>query len=132
MRLVRNKEEFHKHLESCQRESLSSFGNSSVILERYLENPRHIEYQIFGDKHGNAVHLYERDCSIQRRHQKVIEEAPASDLGHSIREEMGEVAVRAAKAIGYVGKKMDVTSNCLTSLLTQEEMIIYINQVQAQ
>jgi len=103
MRLVHNKEEFHTNLESCQRESLSSFGNSSVILEKYLINPRHIEYQVFGDKFGNVVHLYERDCSIQRRHQKVIEEAPASDLSDEIRYEMGKVAVRAAKAIGYVG-----------------------------
>jgi len=103
MRLVHSKEEFHKHLESCQRESLSSFGNSSVIIEKYLTNPRHIEYQIFGDMYGNVVHLYERDCSIQRRHQKVIEEAPASDLSNDIRNEMGDVSVRAAKAIGYVG-----------------------------
>ena len=85
------------------RYSPRSFGDDKVLLERYLTAPRHVEVQIFGDTHGNAVHLHERDCSVQRRHQKVLEEAPAPGLDQKLRERMGEAAVLAAKAVGYVG-----------------------------
>src|SRR6185503_17684908 len=81
----------------------ASFGDDRVLLERYLTAPRHIEMQVFADTHGNAVHLFERDCSIQRRHQKVVEEAPPPALWPELRGERGEAAVKAAKAIGYVG-----------------------------
>ncbi|GMH77781.1 hypothetical protein TL16_g07531 [Triparma laevis f. inornata] len=103
MRLVHKPEDFLESLESCKRESINSFGDDKVLLERYLTAPRHVEVQIFGDTHGNAVHLHERDCSVQRRHQKVLEEAPAPGLDQKLRERMGEAAVLAAKAVGYVG-----------------------------
>jgi len=102
MRLVRDESEFLSALESCKRESQAAFGDTNVILERYLVHPRHIEIQIMADAHGNAVYLHERDCSLQRRHQKIIEEAPAIDLPLDIRRLMGETAVKAAKAVGYV------------------------------
>ena len=101
MRLVWKESEFLEALESCKRESQSSFGDSNVILERYLVHPRHIEIQVMADMHGNAVYLHERDCSLQRRHQKVIEEAP-SNLPEELRKMMGETAVKAAKAVHYV------------------------------
>ncbi len=101
MRLVMNEHEFLPALDSCRRESQAAFGDTNVILERYLVHPRHIEVQIMADHHGNAVYLHERDCSLQRRHQKIIEEAPASDLPLELRAHMGEVAVKAAKAVGY-------------------------------
>ncbi|GMI02803.1 hypothetical protein TrVE_jg10625 [Triparma verrucosa] len=103
MRLVHKPEDFLESLESCKRESINSFGDDKVLLERYLTAPRHVEVQIFGDTHGNAVHLHERDCSVQRRHQKVLEEAPAPGLDQTLRERMGEAAVKAAKAVNYVG-----------------------------
>ncbi len=103
MRKVENARAFKEALESAQREATSSFGDNTVLLEKYLENPRHIEIQIMADNHGNAVYLFERDCSIQRRHQKIIEEAPAIDLPSDLRRKMGETAVMAAKAIGYSG-----------------------------
>lgn len=102
MRLVCNESEFLDSLESCKRESNAAFGDTNVILERYLINPRHIEVQVMVDQYGNAVYLHERDCSLQRRHQKVIEEAPASYLSADFRAKMGEVAIKAAKAVGYV------------------------------
>lgn len=102
MRLVTKPSDFLDALQSCKREALSSFGNDSVILEKFLVNPRHVEVQICCDSHGNAVYLHERDCSVQRRHQKVVEEAPAPSLSEDLRRELGEVAVRAAKAVGYV------------------------------
>lgn len=77
MRIVRDRTEFSEMLTSAKRESLKSFNDDRVLLERYIQRPRHIEVQIFGDQHGNAVYLYERDCSVQRRHQKILEEAPA-------------------------------------------------------
>jgi 3-methylcrotonyl-CoA carboxylase alpha subunit len=89
--------------EACQREAASSFGDPRVLVERYLPTPRHVELQVFADKHGNAVYLYERDCSVQRRHQKVLEEAPAPGLAPSVRAAMGASAVQAALAVGYVG-----------------------------
>jgi 3-methylcrotonyl-CoA carboxylase alpha subunit len=101
MRVVREKKEFAAALEGAQREAKSSFGDGRVLIERYLERPRHIEMQVFGDTHGNVVHLFERDCSVQRRHQKVIEEAPAPSF--TKRNEMAQAAVAAAKAIHYTG-----------------------------
>lgn len=103
MRRVDNAGEFAGALESAMRESKAAFGDDRVLIERYMAKPRHIEIQVFADSHGNAVHLYERDCSIQRRHQKVIEEAPAPGIPRAMREKMGAAAVQAAKAIGYQG-----------------------------
>ena len=103
MRIVHKAAEFNESLTACQREALSSFGDDHVILEKYIEKPRHIEIQVFADTQGNCVHLFERDCSLQRRYQKVIEEAPAPNLAEDTRESMGQVAINAAKAIDYVG-----------------------------
>jgi 3-methylcrotonyl-CoA carboxylase alpha subunit len=103
MRLVEKAEDFADMLASCQREAASSFGNAHVLIEKYILSPRHIEVQVFGDTHGNVVHLFERDCSLQRRHQKVIEEAPAPGMDAATREELCCAAVRAAKAVDYVG-----------------------------
>jgi 3-methylcrotonyl-CoA carboxylase alpha subunit len=103
MRIVRAAADFADALESCRRESKAAFGDDRVLIERYLEHPRHIEIQVFADRHGNIVHLFERDCSIQRRHQKVLEEAPAPGLTKEQREAMGRVAIDAARAVGYVG-----------------------------
>ncbi|MCO7226844.1 acetyl/propionyl/methylcrotonyl-CoA carboxylase subunit alpha [Pleionea sp. CnH1-48] len=103
MRVVWNNDEFADSLASCKREALASFGDDKVLVEKYLTKPRHVEIQMFADTHGNALHLFERDCSVQRRHQKVIEEAPAPGLTPEQRSAMGDVAVKAAKAIGYVG-----------------------------
>jgi 3-methylcrotonyl-CoA carboxylase alpha subunit len=102
MRLVQNANDFLDALQACQRESLSSFGDDRVLLEKYLIQPRHVEVQVIADTHGNVVHLYERDCSLQRRHQKIIEEAPASDLSTALRQQLGEMGTRAAQAVGYV------------------------------
>ncbi|HEX3217011.1 MAG TPA: acetyl/propionyl/methylcrotonyl-CoA carboxylase subunit alpha [Aestuariivirgaceae bacterium] len=103
MRLVADPADFRPALESCQREALSAFGDPRVLIERFVSAPRHIEIQVFGDQHGNTVHLFERDCSLQRRHQKVIEEAPAPGMTPAMREAMGRAAVLAAKAVGYQG-----------------------------
>ncbi|MCQ9617885.1 acetyl/propionyl/methylcrotonyl-CoA carboxylase subunit alpha [Paenalcaligenes niemegkensis] len=103
MRIVEDVDTFNDALLSCQREAQSSFGNDHVLLERYLAKPRHIEIQVFADEHGNIVHLHERDCSVQRRHQKVIEEAPAPGISHTQREAMGAAAIAAARAVNYVG-----------------------------
>jgi 3-methylcrotonyl-CoA carboxylase alpha subunit len=103
MRRVDDAKSFAKALEGAQREARNAFGDERVLIEKYLVKPRHIEVQVFGDTHGNAVHLFERDCSIQRRHQKVIEEAPAPDMPESMRTAMGDAAVAAAKAIDYRG-----------------------------
>lgn len=103
MRIVNAPEEFEEALTSCRRESLASFGDDKMLIERYLTQPRHVELQIFADTHGNAVHLYERDCSIQRRHQKVLEEAPAPGMTEELRAQMSEAAINSAKAINYVG-----------------------------
>jgi 3-methylcrotonyl-CoA carboxylase alpha subunit len=101
MRVVRDRKEFAAALEGARREAKAAFGDERVLIERYLERPRHIEMQVFGDSQGNVVHLFERDCSVQRRHQKVIEEAPAPNFAK--RNEMGAAAVAAAKAIKYIG-----------------------------
>ncbi|MBA2932649.1 acetyl/propionyl/methylcrotonyl-CoA carboxylase subunit alpha [Sphingomonas sp. CGMCC 1.13654] len=103
MRKVDAAEDFADSLLSCRREAASSFGNDQVLLEKWVTNPRHIEVQVFGDTHGNVVHLFERDCSLQRRHQKVIEEAPAPGMDAETREAICQAAVRAAKAVDYVG-----------------------------
>ncbi len=103
MRKVDAAENFAADLESCQREAKASFGNDEVLLEKWITSPRHIEVQVFGDSHGNVVHLFERDCSLQRRHQKVIEEAPAPGMDEATREEICAAAVRAAKAVDYEG-----------------------------
>lgn len=103
MRLVEKREDFAAALASCQREAINSFGNDAVLIEKYVLRPRHIEIQVFGDTQGNVVYLFERDCSVQRRHQKVLEEAPAPGMTPALRAKMGEAAVAAAKAVGYVG-----------------------------
>lgn len=103
MRKVDNPEDFAEALGSARREAKSAFGDDRVLVEKYVSKPRHIEVQVFGDNHGNAVHLYERDCSLQRRHQKVIEEAPAPDITVEMRAAMTAAAVKAAKAINYSG-----------------------------
>ena len=103
MRRVDDPSDFADALASCQREAAASFGNAHVLIEKYIQTPRHIEVQVFGDTHGNIVHLFERDCSLQRRHQKVIEEAPAPGMDAETRERLCSAAVRAAKAVDYVG-----------------------------
>lgn len=103
MRLVEKSEDFAASLESCKREAINSFGNDAVLIEKYVLRPRHIEIQVFGDTQGNCVYLFERDCSVQRRHQKVLEEAPAPGMTPALRKQMGEAAVAAAKAVNYVG-----------------------------
>ncbi len=103
MRKVEDAADFADALASCQREATASFGNAHVLIEKYIQRPRHIEVQVFGDTHGNIVHLFERDCSLQRRHQKVIEEAPAPGMDEATREQLCAVAVLAAKAVDYVG-----------------------------
>ncbi|MGI9501308.1 MAG: acetyl/propionyl/methylcrotonyl-CoA carboxylase subunit alpha [Geminicoccaceae bacterium] len=103
MRRVDRRDAFREALESAAREAEASFGDGRCLLEKYLTKPRHIEIQLFGDDHGNVVHLFERDCSLQRRHQKVIEEAPAPGMTDAMRTTMGEAAVRAARAISYSG-----------------------------
>lgn len=103
MRKVDAAGDFAELLESCRREAAASFGNTQVLIEKYILSPRHIEVQVFGDTHGNVVHLFERDCSLQRRHQKVIEEAPAPGMDAETRAAVCDAAVRAAKAVDYVG-----------------------------
>ncbi len=102
MRVVQSRNEFNDALAGCKREALAAFGDDKVLIERYLTRPRHIEIQVFADRHGNCVHLFERDCSVQRRHQKVLEEAPAPAMTPERRAQMGAAAVAAARAIGYV------------------------------
>jgi acetyl-CoA carboxylase biotin carboxylase subunit len=103
MRVAEDPDDFVRSFQLARSEALSAFGNGDVYVEKYLTRPRHIEFQIMGDRHGNIVHLGERDCSVQRRHQKLIEEAPSPAVTQKMREEMGEAAVRGAKSIDYVG-----------------------------
>jgi 3-methylcrotonyl-CoA carboxylase alpha subunit len=103
MRVVEKAKQFDEALSSAKREAQAAFGNDKMLVEKFIGNPRHVEIQVFCDEHGNAVYLAERDCSVQRRHQKVIEEAPAPSMSSSTRQAMGEAAVRAAQAIDYVG-----------------------------
>jgi acetyl-CoA carboxylase biotin carboxylase subunit len=101
MRIVRDPDQLVTLMQAAQHEAGASFGDSSVYLEKYLEEPRHIEFQVMGDSHGNVVHLYERECSIQRRHQKLLEESPSMALDDELRERMAATAVKAAQAVGY-------------------------------
>lgn len=103
MRVVRQDGELDSAYRACRSEGTNYFGDGTVYIERFVTDPKHIEIQVFGDKYGHAVHLYERECSVQRRHQKIIEEAPSPSLNKELREKMGMAAVRAAKSIGYVG-----------------------------
>ncbi len=103
MRIVEKTGDFASALASCQREAINSFGDDAVLIEKYVQRPRHIEIQVFGDTQGNCVYLFERDCSVQRRHQKVLEEAPAPGMTEAMRKQMGEAAVAAARAVNYVG-----------------------------
>jgi len=103
MRIVNQAEDFDEALASCQREAKNSFSDDAVLIEKYVQRPRHIEIQVFGDSHGQLIHLHERDCSVQRRHQKVLEESPAPGLTEAMRQRMGAAAVAAAKAVNYVG-----------------------------
>jgi len=103
MRAVDRAEDFDAALASCKREAINSFGDDAVLIEKYVQRPRHIEIQVFGDSQGNYVYLFERDCSVQRRHQKVLEEAPAPGMTEALRRQMGEAAVAAARAVNYVG-----------------------------
>jgi len=103
MRKVERYADFEEALAAAQREALSAFGDARVLIEKYVSHPRHVELQVFGDRHGNVIHLGERDCSLQRRHQKVIEEAPAPGMSEALRAKMGAAAVAAAKAVGYQG-----------------------------
>ncbi len=101
MRIVEKPETIERHFKSAYDEALAAFGNGDLFVEKYLRNPKHIEFQILGDKHGNVIHLGERECSLQRKHQKLLEEAPSASLTPKMRKEMGEMAVRFAKKIGY-------------------------------
>lgn len=103
MRIVERDEDFQEQMERAVSEATSAFGDGSVFIEKYITQPRHIEFQIFGDTHGNVVHLFDRECSIQRRHQKVIEEAPSSVLTPELRKQMGEAAINVAKSCNYFG-----------------------------
>uniref|UniRef100_A0A6Q2Z1Q9 Methylcrotonoyl-CoA carboxylase subunit alpha, mitochondrial n=1 Tax=Esox lucius TaxID=8010 RepID=A0A6Q2Z1Q9_ESOLU len=103
MRIAHTAEDFHEQLESARREARKSFNDDVMLVEKFVEDPRHVEVQVFGDQHGNAVYLFERDCSVQRRHQKIIEEAPGPGISEEVRRNLGEAAVRAAKAVNYVG-----------------------------
>src|SRR5688572_17520192 len=103
MRVAKSVEEFARSFQLARSEALSAFGNGDVYVEKYLSRPRHVEFQILGDRHGNVIHLGERDCSVQRRHQKLIEEAPSPAVTPELRAQMGDAAVRGAKAIDYVG-----------------------------
>src|SRR5690606_7562666 len=103
MKVVEHHAQLAEALASAQREAQAAFGDARLLLEKYLLKPRHVEIQVFADRHGNCLYLHERDCSIQRRHQKVVEEAPAPGLAPELRRAMGEAAVKAAQAIGYLG-----------------------------
>lgn len=101
MRISRSPEDFEENFRMAQMESVSSFSDDTMYIEKYIESPRHIEFQILGDTYGHVIHLGERDCSIQRRHQKVLEESPSPAMNEALREKMGRAAVQAAKAVGY-------------------------------
>jgi 3-methylcrotonyl-CoA carboxylase alpha subunit len=102
MKIVRAREELRAAIESARREAMKAFGNDRLLLERYIEEPRHVEFQIFGDSQGNVIHLFERDCSIQRRHQKVVEETPAPRYSEDLRQRMARAAIAAARGVDYV------------------------------
>ncbi len=120
MRLVNSEDEFEAALRMARSEASSSFGDDSVFVERFVQKPRHIEIQILGDKHGNVLHLFERECSIQRRHQKVIEEAPSGFISSKTRKKMGDVAVNIAKAVNYYG------AGTVEFIMDQEENFFFL------
>ena len=101
MRISWGEEDFTMNFQNAQQESIKGFSDDTMYIEKYIEQPKHVEIQIMADKFGNVIHLGERDCSIQRRHQKVLEESPCAAISQELRENMGAVAVRAAKAVGY-------------------------------
>ncbi|KAJ7324728.1 hypothetical protein JRQ81_017748 [Phrynocephalus forsythii] len=103
MRIASSEKEFREQLESARREAKKSFNDDAMLIEKFVDNPRHVEVQVFGDTFGNAVYLFERDCSVQRRHQKIIEEAPGPGITPEVRRKLGDAAVKAAKAVNYVG-----------------------------
>ena len=103
MRIAMTEADFEPQLDSAKREAMKAFGDEVMLLEKFVVDPRHIEVQVFGDMHGNYIYLFERDCSVQRRHQKIIEEAPGPGLSWEVRRQLGEAAVRAAQAVNYVG-----------------------------
>ncbi|KAJ2542642.1 hypothetical protein GGF49_002730 [Coemansia sp. RSA 1853] len=127
MRIVEKPADFEMMLDSSRREALKSFGDDNVLVEKYLTKPRHVEVQVFADKLGNAVHLFERDCSVQRRHQKIIEEAPAPDLLPEVRRQLGEKAVAAAKAVKYEG----AGTNPVTEMITNTDLVQWQLEVAA-
>ncbi|WP_450782872.1 ATP-binding protein, partial [Streptomyces sp. NPDC001635] len=111
MRIVERAEDFEEQMQLAVSEATSAFGDGAVFIERYVTSPRHIEIQVLGDSHGNIVHLFERECSVQRRHQKVVEEAPSSVLTEEIRQKMGQCAVDVARSVNYTGAgKVDYMS----------------------
>lgn len=101
MRAVYDEKDFEKEFNNAQREAINGFADGTMYIEKYIENPRHIEFQILADNYGNVIHLGERDCSIQRNHQKMVEESPSAALDEKTRQQMGEMAVKAARAVGY-------------------------------
>lgn len=103
MRIAMTANDFQEQLDSARREALKSFNDDVMLVEKFVERPRHVEVQVFGDQHDNYVYLYERDCSVQRRHQKIVEEAPAPGVGDAVRQQLGNAAVQAARAVKYVG-----------------------------
>lgn len=127
MRIVENEGEILAAVKSARREATSSFGNDKLLMERYLRQPRHVEVQVFADSHGNVIYLSDRDCSIQRRHQKVVEEAPAPGLSDELRAQMGQAAVAAAKAIDYVGA--GTVEFLLDTLATEESSSFYFMEM---
>jgi 3-methylcrotonyl-CoA carboxylase alpha subunit len=127
MRIVENEGEILAAVKSARREATSSFGNDKLLMERYLRQPRHVEVQVFADTHGNVIYLSDRDCSIQRRHQKVVEEAPAPGLSDELRAQMGQAAVAAAKAIDYVGA--GTVEFLLDTLATKESSSFYFMEM---
>ena len=119
MRIVNSKKEFAPELERAVSEAISAFGDGSVFLEKYIAAPRHIEVQILGDKHGNMVHLFERECSIQRRHQKVVEESPSTAISDQLREEIGQAAIKVARAADYYG------AGTVEFMLDQDQKLLF-------
>ncbi|PON94953.1 Pyruvate carboxylase [Trema orientale] len=125
MRIVQSPDEFVESFLGAQREAAASFGVNTILLEKYITQPRHIEVQIFGDKHGNVLHLFERDCSVQRRHQKIIEEAPAPNISDDFRSHLGQAAVSAAKAVGYhnAGTVEFIVEHPVTEMIVGQDLV---------
>ena len=117
MRIVEKPETIERNFKSAYDEALAAFGNGDIFIEKYLQNPKHLEFQILGDKHGNVVHLGERECSLQRKHQKIIEEAPSASVTPAMRAEMGSMAVRFAQKIGYYSAGTIEFIQCIQSFV---------------